>query len=147
MDRWIFLLFLLIVAGQDLRKKRVEVWIFIVFGVGALLILAYQWGTAGQPVPWGNRFSSMCLGFGLLGCSILWQDAIGLGDGCFFLVSGLMLGFWENLALLCYGLLLCSVYCLGLFVWNQVRYHKNVKNCTVPFLPFLVPVGIWIVYR
>lgn len=143
----IFLLFLLVAAGRDLKKKSVEIWIYIIFGIWALLDMGYRWVVMGQQIDYGNLFSSLCLGFGLLGCGILWRDAVGLGDGCFFLVSGLLLGFWENLALLCYGMLLCSLYCLGYLIWNQVYYRRNVRKDTVPFLPFLVPVGIWIVCR
>lgn len=143
----IFLLFLLVAAGRDLKKKSVEIWIYIIFGIWALLDMGYRWVVMGQQIDCGNLFSSLCLGFGLLGCGILWRDAVGLGDGCFFLVSGLLLGFWENLALLCYGMLLCSLYCLGYLIWNQVYYRRNVRKDTVPFLPFLVPVGIWIVCR
>lgn len=143
----IFLLFLLVAAGRDLKKKSVEIWIYLIFGIWALLDIGYRWVVMGQQIDCGNLFSSLCLGFGLLGCGILWRDAVGLGDGCFFLVSGLLLGFWENLALLCYGMLLCSLYCLGYLIWNQVYCHRNVRKDTVPFLPFLVPVGIWIVCR
>lgn len=146
-ERWLFLLFLLVAAGQDMRRKSVELWTYLAFGAGALLAMGYRWAATGQALDWGSLLCSLCLGFGLLGCGILWRDAVGLGDGCFFLVSGLMLGFWENLALLCYGMLLCSMYCLGLLVWNQVRYHRDATKYTVPFLPFLVPVGIWIVCR
>lgn len=143
----IFLLFLLVAAGRDLKKKSVEIWIYLIFGIWALLDIGYRWMVMGQQIDCGNLFSSLCLGLGLLGCGILWGDAVGLGDGCFFLISGLLLGFWENLALLCYGMLLCSLYCLGYLIWNQVYYHRNVRKDTVPFLPFLVPVGIWIVCR
>lgn len=146
-DGWMFLLYLAIAAGQDLRRKSVELWVYAGFGVCALLSLAYQWLMTDGQVAWGDLFSSLCLGLGLIGCSLLWHRAIGVGDGCFFLVSGLMLGFWENLALLCYGMLLCGLYCLGLAVWNQVLYHRDMRRHTVPFLPFLVPVGLWIVCR
>lgn len=144
---WIFLLYLMIAAGQDLRKKSVGLWVFAGFGGLALLSLGYQWLIAGGQVAWGSIFSSICLGLGLIGCGLLWHRAIGIGDGCFFLVSGLMIGFWENLALLCYGMLLCSLYCLVLAVWNQVIHRRNMRRYTVPFLPFLVPVGFWIVCR
>lgn len=146
-NRWIFLLFLLIAAGQDMKRKSVEIRVYIVFWVWAWIALGYRQIAVGEHVDWGMMLSGMCPGLGLIGCGLLWRNAIGIGDGCFFLVSGLLLGFWENLELLCYGLLLCGVYCLGYLAWNQIRHHRNVRNYTVPFLPFLVPVGIWIVCR
>lgn len=146
-DEWVFLMYLVIAAAQDLRRKSVELWVYAGFGIWALLSIGYQWLTESGSVVWVDLFSGVCLGLGLIGCGLLWKRAIGVGDGCFFLVSGLMLGFWENLALLCYGMLLCCIYCLGLAVWNQVLYHRDMRRHTVPFLPFLVPVGVWIVCR
>lgn len=143
----LFVCFLLTAAGQDLKRKSVELWIYLVFGGLALAYLIYGSAVCGKQIEWGSLASGVCVGLGLLGCGMVCQGAIGMGDGCFFLVSGLMLGFWNNLALLLYGLLCCSVYCLGFLTWNRIRYQRNVRKETVPFLPFLVPAGIWLVLK
>lgn len=144
-QKWLFLCFLLIAAGQDLHKKSVAVWVYLLFGGLALASRSCQLFVAGLS-QWGDLLCGVCPGLAMLGVSMLWQEDVGVGDGCFFLVSGLMLGFWQNLALLCYGLFLCSGYCLVKLVWNQILIRKNVGRETVPFLPFLVPVGIWLFY-
>lgn len=145
MGKWIFVVFLLITAIQDLRKSCVEWWIYMVFGGLACLKLVCEW-VQGQPVDWLGMACSLCLGLGLLGCSMMWSGGLGLGDGCFFLITGLLLGFWENFALLCYGLCFCSAYCLVLFVWNQLHWQKNMRRLSVPFLPFLLAPGMWIAF-
>ena len=135
-QKGLFLCFLLIAAGQDLHKKSVAVWVYLLFG--SLALVGQSWNQ------WGDLLCGACPGLAMLGISMLWKDQVGTGDGCFFLVSGLMLGFWQNMALLCYGLFLCSGYCLVKLVWNQILNRKNVGKQTVPFLPFLVPVGVWL---
>lgn len=143
----LFLCYLMVAAGQDWKKKSVELRIYAIFGVLAMGVLLYKTTYGKEAVPWINLLGSMGIGLAILGCSFLWRGGIGLGDGYFFLISGLMLEFWTNLALLCYGLLFCSSYCLCCFVWNQVRFHTNVRNKTVPFLPFLLPMGLWIMWN
>lgn len=141
----LFLCFLLIAAVQDIRKKQVEVRVFVIFGLLAMLLCGYQW-KIGRWNGWFDVGSNFCVAAGLIGAAVIWRDAVGLGDGCFFLVSGLLLGFWENLALLFYGLLLCGSYCLLKLAINQLYGRSNMKNQTVPFLPFLVPAGIWLIF-
>ncbi len=140
----LFLCFLLVAAGQDIREQHVEVRVFAVFGILAALLCGYQCYT-GSWNGWIEIISSLCIAAGLLGAAYFWKGAIGAGDGCFFLVSGLLLGFWENLALLFYGMMLCGSYCLIKMVFQQITDGKIAKSQTVPFLPFLVPVGFWLV--
>ena len=141
----LFIFFLLIAAAQDIREKQVEVRVFVIFGLLAVLLCRYQWIT-GSWNGWIDVAGNLCVAGGLIAAAVIWREAVGLGDGCFFLVSGLLLGFWENLALLFYGLFLCGSYCLLKLVLNQLRGRGNVNKQTVPFLPFLVPAGIWLVF-
>lgn len=145
MERYgLFLSFLLVAAGQDLRSKQVEVRVYIVFGVLAAGLVWYQWYVR-DLADWPGIICNLCIALGMLAACWLCPGAIGAGDGCFFLVSGMLLSFWENLALLFYGILLCGGYCLLKVVVNQLYQGTWVKHQTVPFLPFLVPVGIWLV--
>lgn len=145
--RWLFLGFLLTAALQDARKKSVNVWVYVVFAVLSAVWAGYRWLAAGQPPEWMNLFGSISLGLALLGCGMVAGGAVGAGDGCFFVVSGLMLGFWENLALLFYGTILCGSYSLLYLVWSRIHLHRYGGAKTVAYLPFLVPVGIWLVCR
>lgn len=140
----LFLCFLCVAAVQDLREKQVEVRVFVIFGLLSILLCGYQW-KIGSWNGWLDVGSNLCVAAGLIGAAVIWREAVGLGDGCFFLVSGLLLGFWENLALLFYGLLLCGSYCLVKLVFGRLGGGQHVKTQTVPFLPFLVPAGIWLI--
>ncbi|MBT9776151.1 pilus assembly protein CpaA [Clostridium sp. MCC353] len=129
----VFLLFWSIAAWQDLRVKSVSLWVFIVFGAAALLI---RKGIRPDMV------ISAGIGLILLGIGMLSQGAIGEGDGMFFLVSGLYLPVIDNCLLLLYGLLFCSIFSV-IMIAAGICSRRNFRGRTVPFLPFLLPAGIW----
>ncbi len=130
MVREIFLwIFLLAAAWQDFRRKEIAVWIFAVSGLAALILnltertfLSYIYGSA--------------VGIGLLVAGAGLKGAVGIGDGCFFVVSGLYLGLKENLRLFCTALLLSGLYGLGIYVYKRFRYGLDAGKETFPFLPF-----------
>lgn len=131
----VFFLFWCIAAWQDLRMKSVSLWVFIIFGIGALLMR--------REISLDMIFSAG-VGVILLGIGIMSRGAVGEGDGMFFLVSGLYLPALHNCFLLLYGLLFCSIFSLILIAAGTCR-NRNMRGRTVPFLPFLLPAGIWIV--
>lgn len=143
MRMWVFLGFMLTAAIQDFRKKEVDLWVFVLFGAAAFLLNVYLWITAETKFLWQEHLLSCGLGAGLLLTGKLSQDGIGAGDGLFFLTSGLMLRFWENLTILCSGIFLGGMYGLAVFGWNQIYGKKNVRKMTIPFLPFVAIPGIW----
>ena len=145
MKRWLFGMFLAIAAGQDLKKKRVDVWLYLLFGGLALGMLS---GELTGDVNLMKEIQRVLPGLLLLGISIVSGGGVGTGDGCFFLVSGLMLSFMENIMLFCGGTLLCGVYSLGYLFWLRMRkpFLPGAGKQMLPFLPFLLPPGIWLLF-
>lgn len=139
----VFMGFLLVAAGQDLYRKGIKVWVFVLFGIIALAADGYLWSQAGGEFCWRSHLWSCGVGAGLLLLGKICGGSIGAGDGCFFLISGLLLEFWENLMVLCIGVILCGSYGLCLFVWKKIRTGENIGKQTVPFLPFAVIPGVW----
>lgn len=141
MREWIWISFLLIAAIQDFRRKQVDIWVYLLFGTLGVMWVGYRLVWRGETYQFFDHITSCSLGFGLLGISMLSQGEIGYGDGCFFLVSGILLGFWENLLLLLWGSLCCGLFCLILTVRDGVKRRKR-ENCSVPFLPFVALPGL-----
>lgn len=148
--RLVFVLYLITAAWQDLRSRTIRTNVFMVFGIAGILMrlgqLLAECRGAGQ---WRNGLAdtglALLIGAGLLSLSAISGQAVGMGDGLFFMVSAFYLGLWQNLALLMGGLLLCFLYCGGLLLWG-CAHHIRVGTYRVPFLPFLVPVGIGLVW-
>ena len=106
MRMWIFSGFMLTAAVKDLHKKEVELWVFALFGAAAFLMNVYLGVVTKADLLWQEQLMSCSLGAGLLLMGRFSRGGIGAGDGLFFLTSGLMLRFWENLTILCVGILL-----------------------------------------
>ena len=134
----IFTTFLAAAAWQDLRNKSVSVWLYLGYGAVACAIRL----TGGEPVL--QALSGGLVGVVLLAAGRLTAGAIGIGDGLFFVVSGLYLSFYDNVRLLLYGILWGGIFCLFLFFYGK-KHGINIHRMTVPFLPFLIPGWIWMV--
>lgn len=142
MCKLVYMLFLLLAAGWDLKMKEIPIW---VFGLGmgvAALVRGYDYQIDGRAFFSWNLVISLSVGFVLLLLAAASREAVGAGDGVFFLVSGLYLDYRDTLALFFSGLILCSLYCLAAGVAGMIR-RKSIWSKTIPFLPFLVPMGIW----
>lgn len=153
-----FFLYLAAAAWQDGRKKQVSGWIFLFFFVHFFTSQVCQrlfmadmekfpaniwfYGIAKNPSPW-NLLSGCLVGVALIGISLVTEGALGEGDGIFFIVAGLYLGFWRNLFLFGAALFLCSGAGLACLIWG--RYSgTDYRKKTLPFLLFVFPVGIWL---
>lgn len=140
---YILAVFMVTVAWLDFKTRQISVWIYAAFG--CLLLAGQVW--LGQILYGGmlDRFFSMGIGMAMLGVSKVTGGAVGEGDGWFFIISGIVLNFWSNMALFCYGLLFCSLFCMGLLVWGALL-GTNVKKIAVPFLPFILPAGLVVMW-
>ena len=178
----IFIIFLMTAAWQDLKAKQIRIWVLCLAGMAAVVFqvltvfMALYTGEesvvrpmimAGGAALYGDGSGTgsvweVCLpylsgllpGVALLGFSWLSQG-IGTGDGCFFLVSGLLLGLADNLLLLCGAVFSSGLFGLGYYVFHCVNRCQNRNNdqkrkmgigkTEFPFLPFAVVPGIGIV--
>lgn len=144
-DTGIFAGFLAVSAIQDLRKKRVELWIYLLFGGMAFVWAGCQILRARETYLILDHLASVVIGIGILLAGVWSDGAVGSGDGLFFCVAGVILGFWENVMLLLYGTLLCGLFSLGYFLWGRVHGMEGVGKTMIPFLPFVAVPGIWLI--
>lgn len=118
---------LLICAIQDLFKKRVYLW---VIGIGAVLTFIC--------LPFLKELSVIdCIGGLAVGLttmliSKITAGKIGMGDGLILCVTGVGLGFWNNLELFGVALFLAAVLSIILMILRVVDRKKSI-----PFIPFL----------
>ena len=80
-----------------------------------------------------NMLLGMSVGVALLFFSVLTGGKIGAGDGVLLIVTGIYLGLEQNLQLFFCGLLLCSMWALGLLI-----LRKKTRKDSIPFVPFLL---------
>lgn len=159
MLRVCFILILAISGWQDVRTRRIEVRVFVISGAVGIMLRGVQIAIMLHTLQdiknsvWIWEMSArglidigkgMCLGGLLLILSAVTREAVGKGDGWFFVVSGLYLGFAKNLYLLCGGLLLCFLICFVIWI-KGIRGGSNKGKMRLPFLPFIIPAGIGVI--
>lgn len=144
-----FWIYLSVAAWQDGRHQAVSGRVFLFFFAHFLTSQVCQCvcGADLQEMPASLWYCGMVretelgqlLGGALLGGAMMllsWfsHGALGMGDGIFFLISGIYLGFWRNLLLLCTALFLCS----GAGLCCIMRGRMTGRDCRKKKLPFLV---------
>lgn len=136
--------FLAAATVQDFCRKQIDLWLFVLAGVLAAVGNGYFYLAAKGEVSLESLAAGAGIGILLMGAAAVSRGGIGLGDGCFFCISGLMLGFWKNLTLFCISMMMCGV--CGLFLMAQARFsgHKqgSLRKKTVPFMPFVLAAAI-----
>lgn len=155
-----FFLYLITAAWQDGRRRSVSGWMLLFFFSHFLASQVCQWvfpvdmerfparfwyhGMMGKTQLW-LLWAGSLIGAALLLISRLTEGALGEGDGLFFLIAGIYLGFWKNLILLCSALVLCSFTGLLVMVWGQF-HGKDYRKKQLPFLVFTLPAGIFLAW-
>lgn len=138
--RLTFTIYLLAASWQDLRRHKISVWLYALFG-GLGLLENYIF----KEIGWGEAAAALLPGLILILLTKCTRGAVGAGDGWFFLASAAYLGFWNTTALLFYGLLFCSICCLLMVVWGFTS-GINVRKMRLPFLPFLIPAWYFVMF-
>lgn len=111
---------------EDLRIKKIPIVPLLLTGiVGMILHLIY-----------GNReitdiLGGLSIGFILYAICLITKGKIGKGDCYLYMVTGVYLGFWNNLLLLWLSSVLAGV--VGIFVMLLKKKNRDYK---LPFVPF-----------
>lgn len=153
-----FLLLLGVAGWQDYKYRSIKVNVFLGFGIfggilrGVGLVMEKQFQGCTAPGAWlllgsygADIGAAMGIGLLLLILSAVTREAVGKGDGCFFVVSGIYLGFWRNLELLWASLFLCLIAGGVIAALDLVRDRKgsaNIRKLSLPFLACAVPAGL-----
>ena len=129
---WKFILtalWLVALAGMDIQRKHVPVWILMLGGIAVTCVSVYS--------AWNGRFWerelvwSIVPGAVLLAVAVLTKKA-GWADGVVLIFLGMLTGFREGIFSFTLSMLFISVVSLVLLTLKRVR-----KNTTLPYLPFL----------
>ncbi len=122
----VFLL-LLICSVDDIHKKTIHLKKLIIFMIPIVIgtLIRTDIGII-------QCITGMIVGVLFIVISKVTRGAIGMGDGLLLCVTGLGLGIWRNLEMLCYALLFAAIYSSILLIRN----FRNRKR-KIPFVPFL----------
>lgn len=123
MKYWIVLIFLLYETMEDLKYRSVSlISLAVSGGVGIL------WNVLKRE----NTMESVCVGV-LIGAililiGIITKEAVGIGDGAIFMITGIFLGGFANIQLI----IASMVIGMGMGIFLKIRKSKAKE---IPFIP------------
>ena len=118
---------LLMNGWRDWKELEIIPWSLAGFGLMGIILQIFCIRMSVE-----NILAGMAVGVALMFLSWVSRAAIGMGDGLILGVTGVYLGFAENLELVLGALLMCSIF-------SAVRLicKKAGRKTRVPFVPFL----------
>lgn len=119
------LVFLIISAGIDIKRKEVSIVL-----TGTFAAVAVIWNLTHEELPIMIWICGIIPGLLLLAAGWATRGAVGSGDGFVIGVCGLFLGVWANMELLLIALFLAALYSMVLIVFKRVK-----RNHTIAFIP------------
>lgn len=123
----ICLCYLGVLAVEDIRKRRIPVWLL---GISAVSALVYQ--GIEREIPAVLWLSGAAVGIIFLIISKVTEEALGYGDSVLIGILGIYLGIWQLICLLVTAFFLAALYAVIIMM-----RHKFRKKAAFPFVPFL----------
>ncbi len=127
----ILLIYLLLMAVNDIRKKEIHLGITAIVGVilaARQLYLVFQGEMSAV-----SAFLGILTGIFLIVVSVATEGQIGIGDGLLFVICGLFFSLYETGVLL-----LISLFLTAAVSGIMIVIKRAGKKDTIPFAPFVL---------
>lgn len=111
----------------DIKHKKINILLLVPFMIAGIICqVIYHRGS----IP--SILGGMGIGVVMVAVSMITREKIGSADSLLLIVTGLYLGFFDNLFLFLSASLLSAVFGILLLIIKRVN-----KNYEIPFIPFL----------
>jgi len=116
------------IAWLDYRTQLIKVgWLLLIGLTGSVFTLL-----EGKTLLEEGAFTGMLVGIAMLVFAWISGESIGFGDGWLFVVTGVYLNFFENVALLFGSTVLAGIFAITCLVFKKKR--KNDRLALAPFV-------------
>lgn len=129
-----YIYFLLI----DCKRKEIDILALTIYAVVALITIAITYKEINTESLIDTIFS-IAFGLAIYFVSYFSGEGIGLADGMYFVINGLLLSLKENIILFLTGIVVAFV--VGMITFHFGKF-KNKKNLRLPFMPCFLPAII-----
>ena len=123
----VMILFLAILAYQDIRTGMMNVIVIGICGASGLAVRLISGSGLKDILP------GTAVGLAVLILAYVSRQAVGYGDGLVLTASGLYLGLTDNIILLLVSMILCAVTSVILII-SGIKKTKD----RIPFAPFML---------
>lgn len=127
MLKGIIFVFIFLCTITDIKEKRIYWWMILVF-LPFFLLYGISWGKS-EPYEW---VQDLALGAFLLFVGVIWKEQIGIGDGIFVFMMGMV---WDVRFLM---VSIISALLLLAFLGGCLMLAGKIdKKEKMPFVPFM----------
>ena len=130
MKHMVFFIVYIYFLYTDIREQKIQSKMLALYALIAIITLAMTRDTITYESLIDMMFS-VAFGLVIYLLSYFSREGIGLADGMYFVINGLLLTLKENIVLFLTGLLVAFV--IGIFLY----YFGNERSRTEPRMPFL----------
>lgn len=123
----------MLLSWQDIRKKEVSMLLLLAGAAIAVASIGVAIGGHQDGNIWISKGIGMLFGLLLMVLSRVSRGQFGMADAIVLTVTGVVFGFWNNLFLFFYSLVVSAVYAVILLVMKKIHKKQNIA-----FLPFIV---------
>lgn len=134
----VFLIAYLYFLYIDIKKQHIDIVSLSVYAVVALLTIAIDRQNISM-TKFVDIIYSIIFGLVIYFLSYFSDEGIGLADGIYFVINGLLLSLKENMILFLTGLLVA--FFIGMFMFYFVK-NGSKRLMRMPFLPCFLPAII-----
>ena len=134
----VFLIAYLYFLYIDIRKQRLDIVSLFIYAIAALLTIAIDRNNVSM-TKLVDIIYSIIFGLVIYFVSYFSNEGIGLADGIYFVINGLLLTLKEDMILFLTGLLVA--FFIGIFMF-YFKSNKSKKLMRLPFLPCFLPAII-----
>ena len=117
---------------EDIKSRRLKTAALMFCGLAGVILHIFLRRISAE-----NMIGGMAVGAVMYLISVLSKGRIGKGDAVLIMVTGIFLGFWNNLMLLW-----AAVMFAGAAGWIAIFILKKEKNYEMPFVPFMLAAYI-----
>ena len=132
-----FIIFFIIIAIKDIKKKYIShelLTMYLVVGILICLLKIYN-----NCFDYLELIKSLIFGLLIYLLSKLSRECIGTGDAIYFIINSLYISFYDNLMLFLIGIFTAGGIGFILFIVNKGK----IKNKTIAFIPCITLGIIW----
>lgn len=125
-----------ICSFEDVKEREIR---SIIVLLGGIVGISFHFFNENQSLL--SIVGGLIVGILMLALSVASGEKVGKGDAILIMVTGIYLGFWQNLVLLWAAALMAGVY--GFY--NIFLHGKNLKS-EIPFVPFMLAAYVCLLF-
>ena len=134
----VFLIAYICFLIMDIRRQEIDLIALSIYGVAALVTLSFDKDSLTM-IKLVDILYSILFGLIIYLLSYFSGEGIGLADGIYFVINGLLLTLKENMILFVSGLFVAFI--IGIFMF-YLQKNSSKRLQRLPFMPCFLPAII-----